>query len=279
MSEEQFAATESAAPPSEAQEAIPVAADTTETVAETDEQKNQRIAEEANQRHEKRLNGFQRRINEVVGEKHALSRQVEMLTQALANAIGRGQVPQQQSEQGPPQRRADESYEDFVERKATWAAEQKATRLVQERLEQAQRQQAQAQLRDQAVGVRAQFEARMQQFAKDAPDWDQVVGSNDDVVIPDEAAGLLHVDPDGPAILYAIGKNPALAAQLHGKPLAMQAMVLGQIKATLKAAPQVSKAPTPGKPVGSRGGSVNDGPSDDDDINTWLKKRNAQVRK
>lgn len=272
---EQAATPEYVAPESEALEGQAVAADTTETVAETDEQKNQRELEERKQRSEKQSRGIQRRFDELTAEKHQEKREKEQLLALVQQLVGRGQVPQ--STEQPLTRGPDEAYEDWVTRKAEWKAEQKAARVLDERLGAHEKQAEQQRVQNTVAQVRAQFESRMQEFAGKQADWNDVVATNDDVHIPDAAAGLIHRDPDGPAILYAIGKNPALAAQLRGDPF-QQAMVLGQIKATLKGSPQVSKAPTPGKPVGSRSGPVDNGPDDSDSMETWLKKRNAQLK-
>lgn len=276
---EQVTTPETVAPESEALEGQTVAADTTETVAETDEQKNQRELAERQKRSERQSRGIQRRFDELTAEKHAAMRQVEQLTSLVQQALGqRTAQASPQNANAEPVRGQDEAYEDWVARRAEWRAEQRAEALVQRRLQAVEQQTSQQRMAEQATQVRQKFESRMQEYAGKQSDWADVVANNDDVSIPDQAAGLIHLDDEGPAILYAIGKNPALAAQLHGKNIVQQAMVLGQIKAMLKTSPQVSKAPTPGRPVGSRGGPVANEPSDSDDMATWLKKRSAQVR-
>lgn len=250
------------------------ATDTPETVAETDEEKNQRELDERQKRSERASKGIQRRFDELTSEKHALHRQNEQLLAALQTIAGRGQAPQQAAApNAAPVRGADEDYESWVSRKAEYAAEQRATRLVSERLSQMEQTQNMTRQQAQAVQVRSEFESRMSEFARSATDWNEVVANNHDIDIPNEAAAVIHTMPDGPAILYAIGKNPALASQLQGGNVVQQAMVLGQISAALKSStPQVSNAPPPGRPVGSKPGSSSEPPTDFKAYEAWAAK-------
>jgi hypothetical protein len=259
MSQDEFVqgtAPESAAQESDPIQGQPVAPDTTETVAETDEQKNQRELAERQKRSERATRGIQKRFDELTAARHSAEREKEQLLGLVQSLVGRGQQPAQQPDANQaPQRGTDEAYEDWVARKAEWHAERKAETLVRQQFEAVQRQSGQAAMQQAAVQVRTQFEGRMAEFAKATPDWDAVVAKNEDIEIPDESVGLIHMRPDGAQILYAIGKNPALAAQLQGKSALEQAMVIGQISAQLKAPQQVSKAAPPGSPVGTRSGA------------------------
>lgn len=245
-------------------DALPGATDTPEQVAETDEQKNERVAREAEQKAERRRSGWQRRLDEVTREKHELRRQVDQLIQVQTRQHQPQQAPAQQ--QGDElARRADEDFADWVERKATAVAERKALERVQAALSERERRESQGRYMQQAEQVREQFEGRMAEFAKATPDWSDVVANNDEVNVPDAAAVLLHTMNEGPQLLYAIGKNPKLATELQraaeadgrGPPI-RQSMVLGRLSASLKSAPaRVSNAPPPGTPVGARGGPAN----------------------
>jgi hypothetical protein len=105
------------------------------------------------------------------------------------------------------------------------------------------------------------------------PDWDDVVGSNTDAELPPGVDAMLMRMPEGPAVMYAMGKNPSLLTQLQGQPPFMQAVMLGQVAASLKSAtPQVSNAPKPGTPVGSKPGSTSEPPTDPDAYMAWASK-------
>lgn len=84
-------------------------------------------------------------------------------------------------------------------------------------------------------------------------------------------------------ILYHLGTNPDEAERILSLPARAQARELARLEARLSQdrpvePPAVSKAPPPVKPVGAK--AVSDGgPSEKDDIATWMKKRSAEVKK
>lgn len=259
----QPATAESVAPPSETliEGQQPGSTDTPETVAETDEQKNQRVAAEESERAKKRLGGFQRRINEITAEKHAAERRAEQMLAIVQQAISRGQQPQgsQPNPNGEPIRTADEAYEDWVARRAEWRAEQKLNTRLAEFTNAQQRQAQEAAQAWQRAQAAQSYSETVAEFSKaNKADWDKYVANADDVQVPDGLQNILSdLGKDAPIVLLAIGRNPALAQSLNGLSERQLLVKTAQIAAAARSVPpQVSKAPPPGDPVGARTGSA-----------------------
>lgn len=236
-------------------------------VEETDEQKNERIqneaAEASRKREEKRRESIQRRMDELTAEKYAARKEAEELREMNRRmlALVEGKQPQT-SASAEPQRDQFDSYEDFVTARAEYRAEAKAQAAVKAELERFQRESKEAQARTaqetEARTVEREFLQRRAEAEKRFPDFREVV--NDwEPKIPAEVADLIMRLPDGPSISYHLAKTPALEAQLRDAPAHMQAVILGEIRATLKSATSETKAPPPGKPVSSKSATTTDG--------------------
>jgi hypothetical protein len=102
------------------------------------------------------------------------------------------------------------------------------------------------------------------------------VTDRDDIIVPPDAADAIKNVPNGPEVIYAMGKEPALAQRLQSMTPNQQAAFVGQLSAALLMRPaQVSKAPAPGKPVGGNSSPVTDlskMPYDD-----FVKARRKQI--
>lgn len=96
-----------------------------------------------------------------------------------------------------------------------------------------------------------------------------------------ERALRVIVDADAPhKVLHYLGSNPEEAEAIFDLPPVQMARALGRIEANLaapKSPPKISSAPEPVRPVTTRStGSA--APTDKDDMQTWLQKREAQLR-
>ena len=279
VTQEQIAASESAVPESETTgiaPAEPVVSDATEQ--ETDEQRNERATRETQERAEKRARGVQKRLDELTADKYAERAAREAAERRSEQLMAMVQGRTQQTappETGEPKREQFTDYEEFVAAKAEYRALQKADQLFQQRQAQQQRAFEQQRMQATAAQVQQQFRSRVDEYAKSKPDFADLVTENTDVRIPDETAAIVQMMDDGPAILYHMGKNPEIARQLWGKPAMVQAMVLGQLSASIKSGPAVSSAPAPGKPVGAKSGSSENPPSDMDGYMRWRAKQRA----
>lgn len=109
----------------------------------------------------------------------------------------------------------------------------------------------------------------------------QSVVSNPSLRINDEMAEFISESDLGADVAYFLGKNPNKAAEIAGLSPMKAARELTRIESELAARPKAtaSKAPEPISPVGVRGkASSSSLPSDNDDIDTWMRKEQARTR-
>lgn len=173
-----------------------------------------------------------------------------------------------------PKRENFESYEDYIEARAEWRAEQKVQAALEQ---QAQRQQQQTQQTSQAQQVQ-RFQAQLQEVAKTLPDFQSVMEAADEVPLTQAMRDAILESEVGALLTYHLAKNPAEASRIASLSATGQIKALGAIEASLnrKPEPQVSKAPTPITPISGGSASVRD-PSkmSMDEYAAWRKKQGA----
>ena len=201
------------------------------------------------------------------------------LAEMAISALQRGQQPAQQTPQQPdapaaPKREDFNSYDEWVEAKATYAAERRADAILQQRMQQAAEQyqrQAQEQF---ARRVDNEHFARAQQFAKQTPDFAEVT-DREDVIVPQAASEAIKRMPDGPAILYAFGQDPNLVSAMHNMDPAEQMIHLGRLSAFLRSqsTSRLSNAAPAGRTVGAK---PSGGTSLPDDTEAYMAAANKK---
>lgn len=168
-------------------------------------------------------------------------------------------------------------YEDFIRAEARHEAV-KAVKAEREASDKTSREQAQQRER---VTIETAHATREQTARTKYSDYDDVA-RNPSLAITNEMADVLVLSDDGPDIAYYLGKNPAEAeriARLHPKLVAKE---LGRLSAKIASTPEtvtLSQAPEPITPVGGKTPVQTPEPSERDDMTTWVKKREAQLRK
>lgn len=110
-------------------------------------------------------------------------------------------------------------------------------------------------------------------------DFDEVVGD----IQPTSPWSIAVMEAEnGEDIAYYLGKNMKEAHRIAALPPTAQIREIGKLEAKLAAEPPkpktASKAPPPITPLAGTTPAENAKPSDKDDIDTWFKKRNAEVR-
>lgn len=250
-------------------------ADTLEN-SETDEEKNARaIEEDATKRaakEEKRQLGVQRRIDELTAARYQEKARADYAEAELQRLRQPAQSQQQAS--GEPQRDQFESYEDYLEAKVTFKAQQ----IVDKQLEHSSTKQKEAttaaeQHRTQQAEQR-QFLENRGKLEKEIPDYKDTI-EDWEPNLPDTVAAMLIKLPEGPLITYHMAKNPSLEAQFRDQPEYLHGVLLGQLIASLKSPPKVSNAPAPGKTV-STTKTVSNGdepPADPEQYWAWSQAR------
>lgn len=241
---------------------------------ETDEQKNERIQKEAADRAEKKRNSTQRRMDELTADKYAERKRADELAAQNARilALLEGKSTQGQPAQDAPKREQFESYEDFLRAEARFIAKQEAKALF----DQSSKTSDEARKTEQAAEAQRTLERayvdRQRQAAKDISDYTEVM-EDADISVPTQVFNMIMRMPDGPAVAYSMAKNPDLAQQFWSNPPEMHGVLLGQLSATLKSQQKTAtKAPDPGKPVGSKAGTATEPPTDPNLYRAWADK-------
>lgn len=244
---------------------------------ETEEQAKEReaaeAAEKARVKEERRQASVQKRINELTAEKYANQKLAEQLAEQNRRMLeileGKSNP---KSNDGEPKREDFQDYEEFVTARAEWRAEQRAIKLVEERLKAQEETQTKRERETAEKAVERQFLERRAAAEKELPDFREVV-SEWEPKVPDSVVDMILRMPDGPLISYHMAKNPALEAQFRDQPAYMHGILLGQLSATLKSPPKVTAAPTPGKPVSAgKPGTSTEPPSNPELYYEWAKK-------
>jgi hypothetical protein len=124
------------------------------------------------------------------------------------------------------------------------------------------------------------FTERAEKAQERYPDFQTVVG-NPALAINEGMAEFISDSDAGPDVAYFLGKNPNKALQISQMSPFKAARALMDIEKDISSKPQAkpSKAPEPITPVGSRGKSSSSPlPSDEDDIDTWMRKEAQRTR-
>lgn len=183
------------------------------------------------------------------------------------------EATQRLQRQQAPQEPAREQFRDeesFGKAQLEYLAEQRAEEKLRER----ERQQ-------QAERMQESFLEKAEKASERYPDFQDVV-SNPNLPINEAMAEFIAESDHGAEVAYHLGKNPMKAAQIAQMSPVKAARELARIESELASKPKAtpSKAPDPIRPVGQRGApSSSTLPSDNDDIDTWMRKERERVRK
>lgn len=202
--------------------------------------------------------GFQRRIDELTKRASTAERRLEQALAMLQRTVGgqqqQGQQPAQPQGPKPPSPDDFKTYDDYIDARAAFMAEQAAVKAANSALEQrlraAQEQTARERLQQATEAVKQAFTERRAEYVKSVPDFDSVVESAD-FEVSAALGNALMTNPMGPALMYHLAKQPDLGSRLSRMPTSEMNFELGRIAAAIaSASPTVSKAPPPGRPVG-----------------------------
>lgn len=267
-------------------EAPPWEQKTTETPAP--QQGTQQPATPNEQEEQRRARGgFQRRIDELVREREHERSEKQKLLDVLARQAG-----QQAQQPAPSATNADvepkienfDSYEKYLGAHARWSARQEYQEQDKIRQERMQREQAEAQQRQ---TVEQQQRAIYEQHAtlnkitaeaeKKYPDfYEKVFEQPPDVMPISPVVGqAILKSKDGADIAYYLGTHPEEAHRIYKLDPVEQLVEIGSLRSSL--AKQQSAAPAPINPISGKKATSSDLPSSNDDMKTWIAKRNRQL--
>jgi hypothetical protein len=277
--------------------------------------KGQQAARTYSQEELDRILGKVRKNARYLGRKEAES---ELRSQGATAQQARDTVDRQQQQakdEGPPEQKDGESWEQFIERKAEYAG-RKAAREERER---GAKEDGERKAAEQRTTTEREFKKRAAETKKDIPDLYDVLESAEDVMISNVMGEAIQESPIGPRILYHLVKNPEEAARIAGLSPTAAAREIGKLEAKLEAGitkapapkeggedgnddtqgdgkgdgagkaddlpqrrgdgtfkPAKKPAPDPIEPGSARSANANAAPSDKDDMKTWVAKREAE---
>jgi hypothetical protein len=173
-----------------------------------------------------------------------------------------------------PAREQFSNFEDYSNAVTRWHANQAAGEYLFNTLRTIATAQQQEQMQRETQRVVNDHESRIERFARSVEDWDETVIEREDVIVPPLASAILMQMEDGPAAMYAIGKNPAIVRELRNMNAVQATVYLAKVANAVKGTSQSSNAPAPGSPVrntASKGGADNP-PTNPDAYMAWAAK-------
>lgn len=240
---------------------------------------------------EQKKDGISKRFGELTNKARAAeerARIVEDQNRQLLDLLSRGKQPDSNTPTAKPTEAAPkiedfEKYEQYLSAQARWEAklEYQAQRQAEQEL--TQKEQAEARHRDTIAQQKQTLEQQKSTLDKLTAEGEKKYAdfyevafeqSPDKVPVSPVVGEAILKSKDGVEILYFLGKNPAEAQRIAKLDPIEQLVEIGTIRASLKQTK--SAAPEPIKPVGQKS-KASDGPSMEDDMDTWVQKRNAQI--
>lgn len=197
---------------------------------------------------DQRPRGVQKRLDELTRRANDAQRVNDRLIGLLERqALQNGSAPQlEKPRSGPPQRSDFESFEDYLDAKTQFRADE----IVAQRLGQIEQRTQQAR-QHQAIEQREDaWEQRSDAAVTKYADYEEVVHS-DSLAISDVMMAAIKDCDAGPDVAYYLGKHPNEAARIYQLNPVAQVRAIGSIEARLTKQPirQASKTPAPIEPV------------------------------
>lgn len=246
-------------------EAPPAQAPEGEKPAQAPEVTPEQAAKREGRRFERRLDKAYRQRAEAQARAEAAERRAQELEQKFA-------ATRQGADGSEPRL---EQYDD-IEKYATAKAEYARAKTEKEF---AARQAAEANRRY-AAQIASEWERKVEKAQERHEDFDAVVGELKPV---NEVALAIMEEENGTDIIYHLMTEKKEFARIAALPVRAQIREIGKLSAKLAAealkAKTPSKAPAPIATVGGKAGGANELPSDSDDIETWMRKENARMKK
>ena len=228
------------------------AADANATPVENQEAESSTAADESSEKDsEKRVPWFQKRIDEITRDKYeerrareAAERRAQEIEARLKELETKAPAQPDPADE-PLKTAADFNYDDaayarylqqVIDQRAERRARDAASKFLQEE-----------RAREATERAIREYQSRVDDFKKTAPDFDDVV-FHPSVAISQPMAEVIKRSEFGPAIAYQLGKNPELSTQIARLPPELAAYELGQIAASIKSARAAKAAPPPSVP-------------------------------
>ena len=213
-------------------------------------------------------------------ESRRFERRIDKLHRAAAEAKARAELAEKRlSEMSQPKAAADDAAPkleqfDYDPEKYAAAKAEYATKKAEKEWTEKQRTEATKKHQESLV---SSWEEKAEKAADKYDDFEEVVGK----LSPDNPFTQAIMEADA-GLAYYLAKHPKEVERLSELPtVSARIRELGKLEAKLAAEPEKpkapSKAPAPIKPLSGAGNVASDAPSEEDDMKTWMRKRNKQV--
>lgn len=202
------------------------------------------------------------------------------LTEELAlRAKPAEQKADPQPKDGEPKRENFGSYEDYLEARAEWRAEKKASEAIEARFREQEQRKTEAQQSERLQKMQDAWNASAAKAVERYADFDDVLAGSDAPMTQQMHAAIM--DADSPAdVAYHLAKNKQEAERIAGLPAGQQAREIWKLEQSIpKAQAKPSKAPPPIDPVKGKSTVTDDDEPDARDTEKWVKWRNRQIAK
>jgi hypothetical protein len=208
---------------------------------------------------------FERKLDKAYRQRAEAQARAEVLEKELA-ALRQPKAPEGE----PKLEQFDYDPEKYAAAKAEYAKTQAAKDFEA-------RQKAEAGKQSQQKLLSA-WEEKVERGADKYDDFNEIVGD----LRPVNALVEAIMDAEnGEDVAYHLGKNPKEAKRIAELPLVSQIREIGKLEAKLLSKPEKpqapSKAPAPITPLTGAASVPSDQPSEQDDMATWMRKRQKQV--
>lgn len=190
--------------------------------------------------------------------------------------------PREQQTEGPkaPQKQDFEDYEKYLEAKAEWTADQRAAKIVEERLKARDEQASKAKAEESDRELTKSWQSSVAKTREKYDDYDEVTQDEEFNPTPAMARAMLESDQKA-EIAYYLAKNPEELQRIAKFSEARQMAEIGKLEEKVSGAKsppkKTSKAPAPIDPVGGGKGGSDGKLRDDMPIDEWMKLRQKQV--
>lgn len=213
-------------------------------------------------------------------ERYRTKKEVEAFYAGRDSAVPKQEQAKTDADKEPL--RADfDSYEEFLEART----DHRARKAAREETSKATNETKQQQVSESRQKVAQEFQKQMR---TKFPNIDDLIEEVGDAPVYSGVQEAIMESPLGPEIFNELLTNPKEFERLAALSEAAAIREIGKLEARLEAkAPKAetketkpaSKAPAPVTPPGGATASTSEGPSDKDDINTWMTKERARLAK
>ena len=183
-----------------------------------------------------------------------------------------------------PKRDQFETYEDFLDAKGKFNAQI----TVAKELSKHRQEQEAARIAEEQARVIANFYKQTQEAESRYEDFEEVVNESS-AKISEVMGEEIFKSDFGADLTYYFAQNPKEADRIRVLDARRQVKEIGKLEVKFEKSDQepepkkepkkLSSAPEPIKPISGKGAPISDLPSPKDDMETWLKKRNAQLER